>query len=349
MSEQDPPESVRPAPTAEDLKALAEAASSLDVAEILDLCVAFSKDPVRLLVYLDVLNRKGGLMSQAAACLVCFDLARRGDARFESAFLGLVPVMAELSGSEGKSAAIEGLLAESSYLLELWRDLEVRLRTSDQRVEIDLDADGDVVELSLFDAEDISDLELDGLDAISTNDETQRQMWLAALERLYPMTVALGGSTATTRGGLFADTRADMARLKLARGSAISLSEGVPEAAAMLPVLDLFLAAHTRAKNLFGRRNRQREASLEAGLAGLTALPEPPQSAAAWLVPPSSGPHAWEKVGEILLDYLSYLGERLEAGDRETSAEALAKDYATSARPQPPPAVLSDGSARRRR
>ncbi len=250
MSAQAPP-AARRAPSAEAVAALAEAASWLDVEEILDLCFAFSRDPMRLLVYLDVLRKKGGQKSQAAACLICFDLARRGDARFESEFLGLVPVMAAFSGDEGTSASLEGLLGESVYLRELWGDLEARLRSSDQRAEIDLDADGDMVELSLFDEDDLLEIELDQHDDISSDHEAQLRLSLSALERLYPVEVALGGlygSSSSARGGLFADTRADMARLEDVRESALSLSEAVPAAGEMLPVVDLFLAAHLRAK-----------------------------------------------------------------------------------------------------
>lgn len=346
----------RRAPSPEAVRALRTAASALDVEEILDLCFAFSKDPVRLLVYLDVLRAKGGQKSQAAACLLCFDLARRGDSRFEAEFLALVPVMeAFAGGGEAQRRALLGLLGESDYLRELWRDLEARLRSHDRRAEVDLDAEAEAIELELFDETDLLEIELDGLDEISSDDEAQRLLWLSALDQLYSFEAGLhamfrmGSTTLSMNGGLFADTREDMNRLEAARESARSLGDRVPEANEMLPVLDLFLAAHTRARNLFGRKNRQREAHLEAGLARFAALERPPDVAVTWLLPPTSSPPAWEKVAEVLLDYVAFLGERAEGGEGGGSPQALAKAYLASSRPQPPPPVLAQGASRRRR
>src|SRR5690606_24059349 len=123
----------RRAPSPEAVAALKEAASALDVEELLALCYSFQKDSFRLGVYLDVLRRKGGQKAQAAACLVCFDLARRGERSFEGEFLALVPVMrAFLDDSEG-TRPLDPLIGESPYLRALSSELEALLRTMDPR------------------------------------------------------------------------------------------------------------------------------------------------------------------------------------------------------------------------
>lgn len=63
-----------PLPSAQALAILKEETSALDVEDILALCFAFSRDPRRLRVYLDVLRGKPGVKAQAAACcwLPCF-------------------------------------------------------------------------------------------------------------------------------------------------------------------------------------------------------------------------------------------------------------------------------------
>src|SRR5690606_37125999 len=120
-----------------------------------DLCYAFSKDPVRLLVYLEVLRGKGGQKSQAAACLLCFDLARRGEPSFEGEFLALVPVMRVFVDASDGQGAIDRLLGNSAYLRELWQDLEQILRgmvpRSDQGTAAHVvDLGTDVLEIDLL-------------------------------------------------------------------------------------------------------------------------------------------------------------------------------------------------------
>lgn len=349
-------------PSAEAVAALREAASALDVEEILDLCFAFSKDPERLLVYLDVLRSKGGQKAQAAACLICFDLARQGERRFESEFLALVPVMQGfMGGGETGSRPIDRLLGGSAYLHELWSDLEQRLVGMDPRydqgsAEEVVDLDVDVLEIELLDAEDLLEIDLDELDVVVSDEQHLRDRWHDALERFYGVDAGIRAmmqleGTAVSVHGFFAESKADVARVEGLREQALSFADGVSEAAEMLPLIDLFLAGHTRAKNLFGRKSKARDASLRAALERFAALPRPPDTGA-WLVPPTSHPRSWEKVGEILLDYIAFLGT-IDAGavERESLSPAgLASMYVDADRPQPPPPRLApeDGPRRRR-
>lgn len=347
-------------PSAEAVATLKDAASALDVEDVLALCYAFRADAVRLFVYLDVLRGKGGRKAQAAACLVCFDLARRGEPRFEAEFLALVPVMHGFVGEGGGGQrAMEHLIGDSPYLKQLWSELEVLLQGRDPRWDhgsadevVDLDAG--LLEIELLDAEDLLDIDLEELEVVSANEERLRERWQEELDRFYGVdrgirAMSQVGGIALSVHGFFAESKGDLARVEELLAQARSFADGVEEAAEMLPLIELFLASHTRAKNLFGRRSRARDGVLQAALEHFTALSRPPTNGA-WLAPPTSVPASWEKVAEILLDYIAWLGALDESAGADRSAATLASGYVSSARPQPPPQRLAhaDGPRRRR-
>lgn len=324
----------------------------LDVEDILALCFAFSKDPRRLKVYLDVLRGKSGVKAQAAACLICFDLARQGDPRFEAEFMALIPVMADLAQSPqgGGTSLADALIGKNDYLQALWGDLKARLEHLDPRsdpevVEV---TDGDALEVSLFDAADLAELGLEELDALSTDNAALREQWMEALDRFCLWDPDGATARADAPPGFYADHKADLQRLEQFQLDASSLHKDVPAAHEMLPVISLFLACHTRARNIFGKRNKQRDAHLQEGLELFSLLDRPPEEATAWLMEPTAAPFAWEKVAEMLLDYVAFLG-RLPKAERLAGAEHTVRWYLQSNRPQPPPTVLAKDARERRR
>lgn len=348
----------RKAPSPEAVALLRTEAGKLDVEEILDLCFAFSRDPLRLTVYLDVLRGKGGQKAQAAACLVCYDLARQGETRFEPEFLALMPVIESFSLDESAGASpMDHLVGDSDYLASLWSDLQERIAGADRRVDSDVadmaDPETSVIELDLLDDTDILEIE-DALGVIPEGDDEMRREWEAAMTRFFDVDRGIeemfniGGHAISMGGGFFAESKADIARIEQLRDEAASLSAHVPEARELLPIIHLFLAAHQRARNLFGRRNKKRDQELRAGLEAFAALPQPPPTGAPWVVPPTAPVHAWEKIAELLLDYLGFLAvEAREAGS--AAPDVLAEAYIASSRAQPPPALLSPDGKRRRR
>lgn len=348
----------RRAPSADAVAALKEAASALDVEELLALCYAFQADPLRLFVYLDVLRKKGGQKAQAAACLVCFDLARQGEASCESEFLALVPVMRDFAQGAAGARPIDALIGDSPYLRRLFGDLEQLLAGMDPRwdhgtAEVVIDVEQDVLEIELLDEDDLLDVDLGGLDEVAQQKEELRARWHEALERFFGVDIGIrsmfqvGGNTLSVFG-FFAESKGDVARVEALRDHARSYADAVPEAAEMLPLVELFLASHTRAKNLFGRRSRTRDALLAAALEHFTALDRPPASGA-WFTPPTSTPASWEKLAEILLDYISWLGSLDEQNRSQMSPAALATAYTNADRPQPPPPRLAAAGVPRRR
>jgi hypothetical protein len=127
----------------------------------------------------------------------------------------------------------------------------------------------------------------------------------------------------------------------------MSLQGGVSSARQMLPMIELFLGAHCRAYTLFGTRSRERDGYVQAGLQHFIELPLPPEEAAAWLTQPTATEAAWDKVAELLLDFIEFLGRQSLAAPQEP--HTLAKRYVHDSRPTPPPARLSDGQRRRGR
>lgn len=340
--------SLRAAPSDDAVRMLKEHASALEVEEILDLCYARNDDPVRLVVYVDALRMKGGARAQAAACLVCFDLARRGHTHAERDFMALVPVMADFIVRPGARLprAIDEIVDENAYLVELLADLETRLKAADPRTELagvdelPIDEEQSAIEISLFDEDEFDDLGLSG----SLFDEDRARMaraWDDALSRF------LGAPGDASSFGFSTVNRASLLKVERLAEEAKSYAAHVPGAAGLLPMVELFLASHQRAKNLFGRRNKARDQLVASGLAHFAALPRPPEEAAAWFETPTAAPFAFEKLAEILLDYVAFLGSD-PALRRLPDDDARAARYVQSSRPQPPPARLARDDRRRR-
>jgi|GEM_PF-829379 len=361
-------------PSQEAVDALREAASGLEVEDILDLCYSFAQDPVRLTVYLDALRSKGSMKAQAAACLICFDLARRGNQTFEAEFLTLVPVMQEyvlpeiepvvddddldfmdlVDDTPRGKRPIDDLVGDNAFLRGLLSELETSLSQLDPRRDpapVESFAattveDVDIVEIELFDDDEL-DIELGDFDILEEV-SSLHDNWMDALD-----TFIIGPAPTDKRGkkpvGFFADDKVHLAELEKLHTAAVSLEAPVDGARQLLPFLDLFFASHLRAKNLFGKRNAERDRYLKDGLRRFTSAEAPPADVVSWLSPPTAGDFTWEKVAELLLDYCAYVGSLDDDTVQDLTAEQLAHSYVTSSRPQPPSPVLQKGRRGRRR
>ncbi len=347
-----PPLPTRPPPSEAALRALVNEARQLEVEDILELCYAFHHDKWRLYAYLEALRQKGGLKSQAAACLICFDLGKKGDSRFQDEFITLVPVMRDYCdmprGTDGRRP-IERLIGDDDYLGALFHDLEHRLAALDPRLsegsfEEPTLEDVAPAELDLFDDEDQWDSEL--YELLEQTDERLESEWSRALDRFLGVGMA---DVNDNDFGFLAHSRAGLGRVERLRDDATSLRTSVRGAEAMLPLTELFLATNLRATNLFGRRNRARDRILKDGLEHFSALTLPPADMVSWLTAPTASEHAWEKVAELMLDYVSFLFTVSKKQLKGTDATALADAYVRAPRPQPPEARLKKKVEGRRR
>jgi hypothetical protein len=340
-------------PSEQAIQELQQEAAGLPVQDILDVCYAFSHDSLRLEIYLNVLRTKGSATAQTAACLICFDLARKGNSRFELEFQGLIPVFQEYTAEEspGFPRLIDSLVGGSEYLKLLLKDLEAALEYLDPRERtgktFDIQELGDEeIQIDLLGEEDF---DIDELEFFNDEAFVQRQVWEKALSTFIGADGMSNALLGDKRAGFFCDSRTEMDRVEKLIQEATSVKEAVPEAEAMLPLAELFLAAHMRSKNLFGRANQERLTVLESGLTHFTELSGPPDEFVSWLTHPTATKFSWDKVAELLLDYIEYLGSDAQ-GETTGDPISCASGYIFAGRAQPPaPRLLEEGRERRRR
>jgi hypothetical protein len=318
-----------PAPSEEAIALLREQARQLDVEDLVDLCYARASEPLRTSVYLEALRGRPGEQAQVAACLLCFDLARRGDERREAEVQFLLPTLEHLFASSSPTSsssssssspassptnepprAVRALIEKSDVVAGLWAALVDHAARRDPRLkealpEIDT---GPVVELDLFDASEIAELEDGFFDFdidLAVDDEALAAFDEGLVKIVPPQPEVLFSS----------DSGSDLERLEKLRDHCWSFASRVPVAAELHAMTLLFLATHTRAVGLFGRRNKRRDRALIDGLTAFLSLPAPPSQAAAWFAPsdlPGAEEHAWSKIAELLLDVTSMVGADAE-------------------------------------
>lgn len=326
-------------------------AASLDVEDIVDLCCApmgdKRHDPTRVAIYLEALRQKSGEKAQLGACLLCFDLARHGDASRDVEVHLLLPVIAALAADDPRSL-VQSLTEKSEAVLNLWTDLYALALNRDTRsvsLVPELDDDFEVEVSDFFSDEDMADIGavIDDL-AGDTNDHDERFLAFdAAVNRHWsPGTLLFS-----------AETGADVDRLERVQEAAQSFAASVPVARQMQAVTGLFLATHTRALGLFGRRNKRRDAALKDALLTFCHLDAPPGDVAAWFVPGGdvvgAVPHAWEKMAEVLIDFAGFVGNACEGGAGAVNLDELVASYVADARSARVPPVLAAPGQRRRR
>ncbi|RYF29896.1 MAG: hypothetical protein EOO38_32940, partial [Cytophagaceae bacterium] len=97
--------------------------------DILALCYTFVGRSDRLRLYLDVLRGRGGERAQFAACLICYDLARQGDAGLQQEFVLLAQTMVNLGQ---KPAFVASLIGDDPYLKFIWELCQAALEATTQ-------------------------------------------------------------------------------------------------------------------------------------------------------------------------------------------------------------------------
>ena len=353
--------SARPAPSDEARARLRDEAASLDVEDIVDLCCSRTHDRLRVSLYLEALRtRPSAEKAQLAACLLCFDLARHGDEARELELHLLLPVVDSLVAAdpvtlaarpEGKElpSVVRALTDKSDAVLELWRSLVEHAAHRDHRAAMPVPDDDDI-EVALFDAADMVELDLSLEDlAIDFDDIAAADDFDRAVDAVFVPVVNAGLP-------LFAaGDRGDVERVERLKASAQSFAAAVPVAAELHAITALFLASHTRAKGLFGRRNKQRDRLLSEALEAFLRLPEPPAAAAGWFAAsdvPGAEPFAWEKMAEVLIDFAGFAGKAIEDGLDptlhgfvENVVDAYVKDPRSA---KVAPVLAAPGAGRRR-
>ena len=345
-------------PSAQAVASLRENAAALDVDDVVDLCYAKNPDPLRVSIYLEALRGRGGEKAQIAACLLCFDLARRGDERREAELHLLLPSIDRLIQRDlaGEHTAARELIDNSMTIVELWTALRIHARTRDKRVPLPPlpEDDGEAFDIDLFDDVEFAEIE-DGLSDLEIALDLDEEVLFAfdsSLNRLIPPPPST----------LFcADTGADLERVAKLRELAASFANKLPVAADLEALASIFTATHTRSLGVFGRRNRSRDKALTDGIVALMSLPEPPVTGMGWFEGadlPGAEQGAWPKMAEALLELISFVGSDVDKhperhgpalSQREWArriGEAFVADPCSSKIPQ---RLLEPGEAHRRR
>lgn len=350
----------KPEPSPEAVKALREAAAALDVEDLVDLCYASDPDPLRVNIYLEGLRGRAGEKAQIAACLLCFDLARRGDERRLQELQLLLPALDALIEQDamGEAPTVRILTERSPAVATLWEEMARHAIQRDRRADVDAvitDADevGGFVEIELFDEDEFDELsrDLQELEISLDLDDEVHEAFDDALNRLMPrLPLPMFAS----------DSSADFERLEKVRELCLSFAGRHAYAAGLLAMTDLYVASHTRTHGLFLRRNKKRDRALEDGVAAFLRLTSPPEQPAAWFEGSDiagAEPLAWEKMAEVLLELVRFVGVDVQdhpgryaaALPSSSWAEGVAAAFVDDACSASIPPRLQDSGDRRRR
>ena len=142
--------------------------------------------------------------------------------------------------------------------------------------------------------------------------------------------------------GLAMATPADVDRVEAFLREVDARAHLVPAARGLSCLGHLFVASHLRRHNVFGALNPRRAAAVRAGLARLDAEVESLLEAAAFFAFEGEHTEGFEKVIELVLDYLAFAGEL----GADPYADGTASAYAAAGRLPPP--VLGGPDRRRR-
>ena len=287
--------------------------ASLGVDDLLALCYAFKSKPERLRLYLDVLRKRGGERAQFASCLICFDLARQGEAASQREFVFLADTIRSLSE---KSEMVDNLVGDDQYLNFIWDMCQAALNEMDPRVDPDpLPVSANVPNLDLLHDED-----MDPDFRVNADDLTLWNRYDDAVEAF------LGGMVGVPvydpDAGFRMQNSRDVERIERFLLELESLREVVPPARGFRALALLFYGSQMRSKGLFGGLNVRKRELLREGIREFINAPEMVWEVVGVLSPLHAASSAWEKMLDVLSDYVNWLlmdplaaGQGLDAYD----------------------------------
>ena len=266
--------------------------------EILALCYAFKGKAARLRLYIDVLRRRGGQRAQFAACLICFDLARQGDPSFQREFIFLADTMRELAANQG---LVTALLSGDDYLSFIWELCQAALAEMDPLEAAEaptVQPAGPLAELDLLRDADFQDF------GVATDDST---LWRRFDDAVEGFLGGVMGLPVYERGAGFrlANSK-DVERIETFLSRLDSLRDAVPPARGFRALVLLFYGTQLRSRGLFGTVNSRKQQLLRDGIREFITSGLDVWEIAGVLGPMHAGADVWERIAEVLLDYLSW-------------------------------------------
>jgi hypothetical protein len=296
---------------------LREEMGALAVDDILSLCYALTAKPdsqqPRLRLYLDVLRRRGGERAQFASCLICFDLARQGDTACQREFVFLTDTVRGLARRED---LVTTLIGGDPYLVYLWELCQAQLSEADPRFADSQSAPETLpdVEIAQLDLLSDEDMKADLADfKIEVDDET---LWLRFDQAVEDF---LGGEIGLpvydANAGFRVKNSRDVERIEKFLRELESLREFIAPARGYRALVLIFYATHIRSKSLFGQINERKQALLRAGIMEFVHHGKDVWDIAGVLGPMHADNEIWEKVVDVLQDYVAWCAEEPHAAE----------------------------------
>jgi diadenosine tetraphosphatase ApaH/serine/threonine PP2A family protein phosphatase len=295
-----------------DFHAEARAAHLADIGQLPDddllaLAYTFSHNEARLRVYLEVFRGRTGSRAQFAACLICFDLAQRGDAAMGAQFGYLRGTLEALSADE---ALVGQLVGTHSYLCDLWARCASALRHAPSAA--GHDAPGSAELLGYLRAQDaplagaIDLLTDDDLDpqALEVDREAMWQNYVRGCEEFFGS--GINQAIYDSSMGFHLRGHHGQARAQAFDHVLEHCQEFVAPAKGMRPLLLLCWGLSLKPRGLLGQANRRRQHLLQAGIEAFIDAGEATRDVAAVLSPLYAEPDAWRQISQLLGQYQQY-------------------------------------------
>jgi len=291
--------------------ALLEDIGRLPDDELLALAYSFSHSEARLRVYLELFRQRSGERAQFAACLICFDLAQRGDVAMAAQFAYLRGTLWQLGQTPDMAAHLVG---DHAYLCALWQRCSQAL--ADLEGPASHDAPGVAEAYGILRAADaplagaldlLTDDDLSA-EALQVDEEAMWQSYVRACEQFF----GNGTSQASYDGSMGFRLRGHHGQAR-AQAFSMALEQGeqfVPPAKGMRPLLLLTWGLSLKPRGLLGQPNKRRQHLLCAGLwAFLEAGPQVAQVAEV-MGPLYAEPDAWPQIAALLGQYQQFVAAR---------------------------------------
>lgn len=324
--------------TADDSSSSLHASWLEDVAllpddELLALAYTFSHSAARLRVYLELFRARMGERAQFAACLICFDLAQKGDPQMASQFAFLQGTLVSLSRNK---EWVQQLVGDQGYLYALWTQCSQSLTHVSEPLAHD--APGVAESYGILrptDAPVVGHLQLlgdDDLDA-ETLEVDEQAMWssyVQACEQFF----GSGARVTTYDGSMGFRLRGHHGQ---ARAQAFDVAlehcqKFVAPARGMRPLLLLAWGLSLKARGLLGQPNKRRQHLITQGLTAFVLAAKDVAQVAQVLGPLYADADVWPGIAELLAQYNRFVRTQYRASDREvqgaTSHKMIAANHA---------------------
>ena len=288
---------------------LREAVAALDDEDILALCYGLGPSRERLALYQDVLRGRGGERAQFASSLICFDLARLGDAASEAQFLVLAASLRQVAHDPPWLAS---LVAEAPYLREIWAAVAAALADEDPLAlpptSASIAAEADVAppirEVALLGDADFAGLSLEA------DDKTLWRRFDEAVETF--LGAVIGVPVYDHNAGFRLSSRRDSERVEALLLQLKSLTHRVVPARGFRALALLFLGSRLRSRGLFGGVNARKQQLLREGLGEFLAPTTEVWRVVGVLGSMHAEPGVWPEVAQAVEAYLCWLGAGLD-------------------------------------